>query len=810
MTTTSETSREALEAVQLTAGDLRDRLYAHLLARPAGATDDEVEAELGTLGGAVRADTWRKRRGELAAAGLAVESGSTRTTRSGRQAVVWIVADPVRGREQAEALGVPFPLERAAEPPAQEAPTMTSGHNPTVLIVDGKNALYRAFYAAKGGASPAVGYQTWLAELRDTYEPAALIVAWDADGPTWRHLEFESYKAQREPPPDGLVTLCGGAAVLTRDVEGATFVEAPGFEADDIVAHYTREALAVGFDVLIASTDKDLLQLLDSPGRVDVWDARKRTLIGRTDVREVWGCEPRQIPDLLALMGDKGDNLPGLPGIGPKKAAALLAAHDTVEGVIAAAEAGTLTGPAAVTVGRATAQIRRMLRLATLRDRLDGLPAVVELLREDVMAREYGWVWSKPSAAPGKARRLCGECHRPQRDTPSGATCDRGHGGAPELAPCWVRCDGRGTIRYDNGAITVRYMADTGDDVETTEAVATEPLLAGMAVWRKLAGEETAPVPQRPDLFAAARAAAEAAAPEVGSRDVQVGHSEPRNADDNPKPAINAGNDTVPNGYRVPTEPHGDADAVAASSPAHWARRFTDDDKAQAAQAQARGGGGTHDPQPVRDLGGGWILGDLRGNPLAWDPRQGAWLLVRCRCDNPVSCLIGAECVREAKMATFVGRVEPLDPGTPEVPYGYATVLAAWALEALTGEPQRLCWQVDLIRDLGEPDAVGDPNGYDDGRWTTILERLRRALEAHQEDAGAQTRLAVRVGGVMLDNGRNERRTYAVLMGCPHRVNVARLSHRGAPVGRWALIPDNDPTDGTALPDNYFIDGIPF
>jgi DNA polymerase-1 len=212
---------------------------------------------------------------------------------------------------------------------------------PRLFLLDSFNLIFRAFHArqrmnappmrtSRGTSTEAVYiFYTMLRRLLKQYKPDSLAAAFESPGPTFRDLEFPAYKATRtETPPELLEQI----PIIERLLESLRIpvLSAPGFEADDVIATMAARAAAAGYDVWIISSDKDLLQLVGGP--IAMMDPMKKDLLYDPDkVKEAKGVLPTQIPDLLALVGDTSDNIPGAPGIGEKGAAALLEQFGTVE-----------------------------------------------------------------------------------------------------------------------------------------------------------------------------------------------------------------------------------------------------------------------------------------------------------------------------------------------------------------------------------------------------------------------------------------------------------------------------------------------
>jgi len=213
---------------------------------------------------------------------------------------------------------------------------------PRFVIVDGSNYLFRAFYAirelsnSKGFPTNAIyGFTNMLMKLLREQQPDYIAIAFDVKGPTFRHEAYEAYKATRRATPDALLP----QIPLVKEVVRSFFIpilERQGLEADDIIGTVALLAVGQGMEVIIASGDKDMMQLV-SPDIV-MFDAMKDKTYDVAAVRERFGVEPKQVADILGLMGDTSDNIPGVPGIGPKGAGRLIEQFGSVAAIIAAPE----------------------------------------------------------------------------------------------------------------------------------------------------------------------------------------------------------------------------------------------------------------------------------------------------------------------------------------------------------------------------------------------------------------------------------------------------------------------------------------
>ncbi len=214
-----------------------------------------------------------------------------------------------------------------------------------LYLVDGSGYIFRAYHRLppltniRGEPVGAVyGYTTMLWKLADELHksdgPTHLAVILDKSSKSFRNDMYDQYKANRPPPPEDLVP----QFPMIRDATRAfslPCIEEDGWEADDLIASYAKAALAQGWQVTIVSSDKDLMQLIE-PG-LDLYDTMNNRRLGAEYVVEKFGVEPAKLGEVLALMGDSVDNVPGVPGIGPKRASDLIREHGTVEAVLAAA-----------------------------------------------------------------------------------------------------------------------------------------------------------------------------------------------------------------------------------------------------------------------------------------------------------------------------------------------------------------------------------------------------------------------------------------------------------------------------------------
>ena len=220
-----------------------------------------------------------------------------------------------------------------------------------LYLVDGSAYIFRAYHRLPPLTNPqgtpvgaVYGYTTMLWKLADDLHkadgPTHLAVILDASGVSFRNEIYDQYKANRPPPPEDLKP----QFPLIRDATRAfslPCIEVEGLEADDLIASYARAATERGWDVTIVSSDKDLMQLVgkcaETGGCIDMLDTMKNARIDVPEVVEKFGVPPELVGDVLALMGDSVDNVPGIRGIGPKTATKLIQEHGSLEAVLAAA-----------------------------------------------------------------------------------------------------------------------------------------------------------------------------------------------------------------------------------------------------------------------------------------------------------------------------------------------------------------------------------------------------------------------------------------------------------------------------------------
>lgn len=222
-----------------------------------------------------------------------------------------------------------------------EAPDVGTPRRPKLVLVDGHALAYRSYHAIRdlstssGVATNAVyGFARAVLDLMDAAaEDDAIVIAFDTPKPTFRHERFDAYKAGRAPTPADFPSQL---ALIKRLVSllGVSHIEAPGYEADDLIGTLAKSAVASGpgLDVEILTSDRDALQLVSD--RISVLQPDAQKPIGPDEVRAKYGVTPAQWVDYRALTGDSSDNIPGVRGIGPAAARGLLNRYGSVAGIL--------------------------------------------------------------------------------------------------------------------------------------------------------------------------------------------------------------------------------------------------------------------------------------------------------------------------------------------------------------------------------------------------------------------------------------------------------------------------------------------
>src|SRR5438046_568155 len=258
---------------------------------------------------------------------------------------------------------------------------------PRLYLIDGSGYVYRAFHAlpslgtSRGLPTNAVyGFTNMVVKLLREERPRHLAVVFDLPGETFRDQLYADYKATRAPMPDELRPQMGYVRKVVEALR-LPVVEVPGVEADDVIGTLARQASGAGLETVIVTGDKDLMQLVDE--RTTWLDTMRDRRCGPAEVRERFGVEPARVPDVLGLMGDPIDNIPGVSGIGEKTAAALVRELGPVEEILAHLDAVERSGVRGAkklreTLAREAETARLSKDLATIRC---DLPVALDLER---------------------------------------------------------------------------------------------------------------------------------------------------------------------------------------------------------------------------------------------------------------------------------------------------------------------------------------------------------------------------------------------------------------------------------------------
>src|SRR5262245_29976562 len=245
---------------------------------------------------------------------------------------------------------------------------------PRLFLLDGTALAYRSHFALQrsglttpeGRPSGATyGFTATLRRILELEKPDRIAVAFDPPGPTFRHARYAEYKATREKMPDELVDQLDAIRECVR-AHGVPLFEVPGFEADDVIGTLATQAAEAGWEVMIVTGDKDFMQLVGE--RVKLYNVFKTgvdlVIEGLEAVQEKVGTTPDRVVEVLAVMGDASDNVPGVHGIGEKGAIKLISEFGTVEQLIARLE--EVKGKAQEHIRRDMEQLKLSRELVTI------------------------------------------------------------------------------------------------------------------------------------------------------------------------------------------------------------------------------------------------------------------------------------------------------------------------------------------------------------------------------------------------------------------------------------------------------------
>lgn len=274
---------------------------------------------------------------------------------------------------------------------------------PRIFLLDGTALAYRAHFAMQrtGLTTPeglpcgaTYGFSNTLRSILASENPERIVVAFDPKGPTFRHKQFVEYKATREKIPDELVAQLDWLRDVVR-AHGIPIFEVPGYEADDVIGTLSLEAEKRGWDVMIVSGDKDMMQLV-SP-KVTLYNVFKPgggvLLESFEAVQEKFGTDPAHVIDVLAIMGDASDNVPGVKGIGEKGAIKLIQQFGSVQGVLE--HLGEVKGKQREYIERDHEQLLMSLDLVTIRRNVPLDPGFDELPHYEPDAQKVAEVFRR-------------------------------------------------------------------------------------------------------------------------------------------------------------------------------------------------------------------------------------------------------------------------------------------------------------------------------------------------------------------------------------------------------------------------------
>ena len=215
-----------------------------------------------------------------------------------------------------------------------------------LFLLDAYALIFRAYYAfiknprinSKGlNTSAILGFVNTLEEVLNKEKPSHIGIAFDPAGPTFRHEAYEKYKAQREETPEGIRTAVPYIKEIIRAYH-IPILEVAGYEADDVIGTLAKQADSLGIDTYMMTPDKDYGQLVTEHIKMyrPKYGDKEFEILGVNEINEKYGLtSPLQVIDLLGLMGDSADNIPGCPGVGEKTAGKLIQQFNSIENLLA-------------------------------------------------------------------------------------------------------------------------------------------------------------------------------------------------------------------------------------------------------------------------------------------------------------------------------------------------------------------------------------------------------------------------------------------------------------------------------------------
>ena len=272
-----------------------------------------------------------------------------------------------------------------------------------IFIIDGSSYLYRAFHAmpplstSKGQPTGAIkGVTNMLMTLKKDSEGSPIIVVFDAKGKTFRNEIYSKYKANRPPMPDELRSQLEPVKAICKAI-GFPLIEIEGVEADDVIATISRMAKDARYKCVVSSLDKDLMQLVEDPDTT-LMNTMKHEIFDEAKVFQKFGVKPNQIRDMLALVGDSSDNIPGVPKVGQKTAAKWLNEYSNLDGVIKNAD--LIKGVVGDNLRNSLSELDRNVELVSLKDDVDLNAKFEDLLTLNPNQEELDKIFKELEFAP--------------------------------------------------------------------------------------------------------------------------------------------------------------------------------------------------------------------------------------------------------------------------------------------------------------------------------------------------------------------------------------------------------------------------
>jgi len=357
-----------------------------------------------------------------------------------------------------------------------EQPALPFAPPKTLFLVDGSNQAFRAFFAIQTDMRAPDGFPTrglygfanMLRKMLRDHSPDYVAVVFD-EGLSFRNQLYPEYKGQRPDMPEDLRLQWPEFRPFCEEW-GMTALAEEGWEADDIIGTLAVRFAGPNLRVRIVSTDKDFGQLVGP--YIQLQDVARDILYDPPRIEQKWGVGPGLIIDLLALMGDTSDNVPGVPGVGAKTAAKLLLKYDGLDGVVSAAQAGGIKGKRGAAIAECTETIALARKLVTIH--LDW-PNTLSL--DDLAVRPPDYAALQPRLARYRFRRLLAEAEEALGQEPSEAS---GPGGSSAVA----QDDYRVVDTVEGLAELVAQLRAAGRfafDTETTSLDARGAELVGMS-----------------------------------------------------------------------------------------------------------------------------------------------------------------------------------------------------------------------------------------------------------------------------------------------------------------------------------------